>query len=87
MREYHYSDPSGSAARFGFLARSACEAVFTAAEEFQEAQVAKDLELLPDFGLDVVIAGVELSEGLFLFVDFLEREFLFVKSFYDLQNV
>ncbi len=35
------------------------QSVRAIAEEFKEVEVAKDLELLADFGLDVVIVGVE----------------------------
>lgn len=31
------------------------------AEEFEEADIAEDLELLADFGLDVVVVGVEFG--------------------------
>jgi len=35
------------------------QAVRTAAQEFDEAEVAEDLEVLADFGPDVVIGGVK----------------------------
>jgi len=70
--------------------RAACgseQTVGAWGQKFEEAEAAEDLELLPDFGLDVMIVRVEFREFLFFFVDFLEREFLFVKSFDDLQDV
>ena len=35
--------------------------VRAAAQEFEEAEVAEDLELLADFGADVAIGGMELG--------------------------
>jgi hypothetical protein len=46
------------------------EAVRAVAEELEEAEVAEDLELLADFGLDVVVVGVEFLESVFEGVDF-----------------
>jgi len=37
--------------------------VGTAAEKFQEAEVAEDLELLPDFVAHVAVVGMEFCEG------------------------
>ena len=46
------------------------KAVGAGAEEIEEAEVAKDLELLADFWLDVLVAGVEFLEIVFEGVDF-----------------
>jgi len=51
------------------------ETVRAAAEEFEEAQVAEDLELLTDFGADMKILGMEFNQRRFGSVDFLQIEF------------
>jgi hypothetical protein len=50
-------------------AAGSCEAVGGGAEEEEEAEVAKDLELLADFGADVKIFGMEFCEGASMGVD------------------
>lgn len=63
------------------------ESVGSTAEEFEEAEVAEDLELLADFVAYVGVIGVKIRKCLFVVVDLCKSEFLFVKSFDDLQNV
>jgi hypothetical protein len=46
------------------------EAVGAIAEELEEAEVAEDLELLADFGLDVVVVGMQFLKIVFVSVDF-----------------
>jgi len=38
------------------------QSVVAVAEEFQQAEVAKDLKLLADFGADVLIGGMEFGQ-------------------------
>jgi hypothetical protein len=56
------------------------QAVEAGAKKLQEAHIAQYLELLADFGLDVVIVGVEFLEGVFESVDFGELEFGFTEG-------
>lgn len=53
------------------------QAVEARSKKLQEAHIAQYLELLADFGLYVVVAGVEFFEGVFEGVDFGECEFGF----------
>jgi hypothetical protein len=58
-----------------------------AAEEFEEAEVAEDLELLADFVGDVRIVGMESGEFGSVGVDVGEREFWFVEGADDVEDV
>jgi hypothetical protein len=58
-----------------------------AAEEFEEAEVAEDLELLADFVGDVGVVGVELGEFGGVGVDVGEREIGFVQGAHDGEDV
>jgi len=62
-------------------------AIDPAAEEFEEAEVAEDLELLADFGTDVVIVGMQPSEAFFLCVNFAKREFGFAECSDSIEDV
>ena len=59
--------------------------VGTAAEKFQEAEVAEDLELLADFVADVAVMGMEFREGAGVGVDVGESEFHFAQGLHDLK--
>ncbi len=63
------------------------QAVGAAAEEFEEAEVAEDLELLPDFVADVAVIGMEFGEGARVGVDVGEGEFHFAQRLRDLKHV
>jgi hypothetical protein len=52
------------------------EAVGAGGEEFEEAEVAEDLELLADFGADVTIGGMQFGKLWFERISIQEREFL-----------
>jgi hypothetical protein len=67
--------------------RFSVETVRATAEEFEEAEIAEDLELLADFGLDVVIVGVEFFEGVFEGVDFGQLEFGFSEGADGVEDV
>jgi hypothetical protein len=45
-------------------------------EEFEEAEVAEDLELLADFGADVAICRIQFGKLWFERISIHEREFL-----------
>jgi hypothetical protein len=51
--------------------------VGTAAQEFEEAEVAEDLELLADFVADVGVVGMEFGQGAGVSVYVGEGEFEF----------
>lgn len=53
------------------------EAIGADAEKIEETEVTKNLELLADFGLDIVVVGVKFLEGAFEGVDFGELELRF----------
>ena len=61
--------------------------VGTAAEKFQEAEVAEDLELLADFVADVAVMGMEFREGAGVGVDVGKGEFHFAQGLHDLKHV
>ena len=52
------------------------QTVGAGAEEFEEAEVAEDLELLADFGADVTIDGMQFGKLWFERIGIIEREFL-----------
>jgi hypothetical protein len=56
---------------------SSRQTVGTGAEEFEEAEVAEDLELLANFVADVGVLGMELGKGVCVRVDIGESEFEF----------
>lgn len=58
-----------------------------AGEELEEAEVAKDLELLADFVADVAIRGMERREMRFEGVGVGERESLFVEGADEIEDV
>ena len=53
------------------------QTVGTGREECEEAEVAKDLELLPDFVANVGVVRMERGERVFVAVDFAKRKILF----------
>jgi len=55
------------------------DAVGAAVEEFEEVQVAKDLELLADFVVDVMVLRVEFGQLVCVVVHFGEYKFIFVQ--------
>jgi hypothetical protein len=63
------------------------ETVGAGAEKFEEAEVAEDLELLADFGLDVAVGGMELGEFVGVRVNVGQGEFEFAQGLHDLQDV
>lgn len=63
------------------------EAVRAAAKEFEEAEIAENLELLADFVADVGILGVKLEKVLFERVDFGQIEFRFVQGADNVQHI
>jgi hypothetical protein len=59
------------------LLRSSGRAVGAGAEEFEEAEVAEDLELLADFVTDVGVVGMEFGQSVGVSVYVGESEFEF----------
>ena len=53
------------------------ETIGAVAKEFEEAEVAEDLQLLTDFVTDVGVVGVEFRQSVGLGVDIGESEFEF----------
>jgi len=51
------------------------KAVGAAAEEFEEAEVAEDLELLADFVADVGVVGMKFGQSAGVSIDIGESEF------------
>jgi hypothetical protein len=63
------------------------EAVIATAEEFNEAEVAEDLELLADFGADVAIGRMEFGKGVNVSIDIGKGEFGLFQGLNDLENI
>ena len=62
-------------------------AIIPAAGEFQEPKVAKDLELLADFGLEVFVLRVQPGKRGRESVNLAQREFVFAQLPHNVQHV
>jgi len=63
------------------------ETIAAIAKKFEEAEVAEDLELLPDFVADVGVVGMQFGQSAGVSVDIGESEFEFTQGLHYLKHV
>jgi len=63
------------------------EAIGTIAKEFEESEIAEDLELLADFVADVGVVGMKFGQRVGVSIDIGEIEFEFAQGLHYLKHV